>query len=127
MKLVKLLIVNKINVNNLIGHLNIIRYLLKFFVYTNLILAILVYVTKLLNVELQFTWGLYIYILYFIYYFLRDFVFNISERVINFIKSNIEKLIKNLQEVKTNVDGKHNQLNIKNKIIQSAKDSYFLC
>jgi hypothetical protein len=46
-------------------------------------------------------------------------------QIINFVKSGIEKLLQNLQDVKTTVDNKHNELGIKNKITQPAKDSFY--
>nr|YP_010697818.1 hypothetical protein P1S03_mgp27 [Porodaedalea chrysoloma]WCF76779.1 hypothetical protein [Porodaedalea chrysoloma] len=94
-----------------------VRIIFRFVLYTNIAVALFIYLSKILNLEHKFTWELYIYLFYIVYYYIRDYIFDISNRIYSTIRSLMEKLISNLHEVKDTVDNKNN-------ITQPAKDAY---
>nr|YP_010697775.1 hypothetical protein P1R16_mgp21 [Porodaedalea niemelaei]WCF76671.1 hypothetical protein [Porodaedalea niemelaei] len=94
-----------------------VRIIFRFILYTNIAVALFLSLSKILNLEHKFTWELYIYLFYIVYYYIRDYIFDISNRIYSTIRSFMEKLISNLHEVKETVDNKNN-------ITQPAKEAY---
>lgn len=117
--LFKLLHLNKLDKKTVLFIIFILRATLKVGVYTNLSIALLVYISQILDLEHKFTWELYLYIVYMVYYFIRDFIFDLSNRIYSIFRSLMERFITNLHEVKATVDSKHNT-----SITQQAKEAY---
>nr|YP_009690228.1 hypothetical protein PPIT_000113 [Porodaedalea pini]QEG57008.1 hypothetical protein PPIT_000113 [Porodaedalea pini] len=115
--LIKILYLDKIEKKTLLFIMSTVRIIFRFVLYTNIAVALFIYLSKILNLEHKFTWELYIYLFYIVYYYIRDYIFDISNRIYSTIRSLMEKLISNLHEVKDTVDNKNN-------ITQPAKDAY---
>nr|YP_010697770.1 hypothetical protein P1R16_mgp26 [Porodaedalea niemelaei]WCF76666.1 hypothetical protein [Porodaedalea niemelaei] len=115
--LVKILYLDKLNKKTLLFIMSIVSTVFRFIVYTHLIVALLIYLSQLLDIEHKFTWDLYIYLFYIVYYFLRDSILDISNRIYSTIRSIMERLIYNLHEVKETVDHQNN-------VTQPAKKAY---
>lgn len=115
--LYKTLYLDKLDKNTVLLLIFIFRTTLKAGVYTNVIIALFIYLSQILDLEHKFTWELYFYLFYLVYYFFRDLVFDISNRIYSLLRSIMEKFISNLHDVKETVDNK-------NSITQPAKQAY---
>lgn len=117
--LFKLLHLNKLDKKTLFFIVLILRSTLKFRVYTNVAIAILNYISQILELQHKFSWELYLYIIYMVYYFIRDFIFDLSNRLYSILRSLMERFISNLHEVKVKVDA-----NQGTNVTQQAKEAY---
>nr|YP_010455126.1 hypothetical protein NYK79_mgp22 [Porodaedalea mongolica]UUA03968.1 hypothetical protein [Porodaedalea mongolica]WCF76735.1 hypothetical protein [Porodaedalea mongolica] len=115
--LIKILYLDKLDKKTLWFVMSTLSITFRFIVYTHLIVALLIYLSQLLDIEHKFTWDLYIYLFYIVYYFLRDSILDISNRIYSTIRSIMERLISNLHNVKETVDHQNN-------VTQPAKKAY---
>lgn len=118
----------------LLLYYSISRILIKTLVVTNIFTAIIIYLAPLMEINHQFTWDLALVLILGSFYFFKDVMFDLTNKIYSTIRNLFEKLINYLNDVKhnvdkTNLDKFNNQIKDqikenKNSIFSPAKDAY---
>lgn len=121
---IKTLWLDKITSNVAAKNIKLLNATFRFIIKANLLLAVAIYIAQVFGVENAFTYELYIYLGYFLYYAFRDTILDYTGNLYDLIKNGLEKIFSKLHEVKVNVDNKNNLPETKNNVTQHAKNSY---
>ena len=132
--LFKVLYLDKIDKNYLIVIVSIVKLTIKVLVITNLIIAFLLYASKLLDVENPYTWEIIPLAIWAVFAFFSDMFIDCKSKLYQFFRYIFEKFINSLNEIKYNYDKSNNlsdKVNkdikskvVKGKVTMPAKETY---